>query len=361
MSDGKEEPPAAGGRFIIFRQGQFGDTLVAFPVIDALHSLYPSTPVIYCSNIYTRGKKMIHASDVTQLSPYIKETVSYEFEDSFIKKYLKLRKRLKVTREDVLVYLPYSTVKRYQVIRDWFFFKLLNFRKLKCFKETWEWARAYKSTVKNKSKTGGLPKESERMLSFLRSAGIPAEFSGTCSLNYDGDWAEQKWHEWGLNGREVLAVCPGSKMQSKCWPLERYIEVGRKWHERTGMGLVVVGGPEEAPQAEEVISHWPGYGFSACGVTLAQTAAVLSRARGYCGNDTGSMHLAAIMGIPCVAVFSSREPAELWHPIGENHIVLRKDVECRHCNLQTCDKTPPLCLDWITVEEVLDALRFVMS
>jgi len=197
------------------------------------------------------------------------------------------------------------------------------------------------------------------MLGFLRSAGILEEFSGRCSLKCDEDWAERKWDEWNLNGKKVLAVCPGSKMQSKRWPIERYIKVGYEWHKRTGMVLVVVGGPEEAEMANEIVNHWPGYGFSACGATLSQTAAVLLRTQAYCGNDTGSMHLAALLGIPCVAIFSAREPAKLWYPLGENHVILRKEVDCKHCNLENCNTTPPLCLDKISVEKVLNALTKV--
>ena len=337
------------GRIVIFRQGQFGDTLVVFPVIEALHRLHPHRPLVYCTNLF-RLNKYVQGHDVAKLSPYIKEIVTYSVEDSVIRKYLKLKKSLKVRKDDLLIYLPYSSVKRHLILRDWIFFKALNFKNMICFKETWKWTYVYEKA------NSILPKESERMLGFFRSAGIPVEFSGRCSLNCDEDWAERKWNEWGLNGKKVLAVCPGSKMQSKRWPMERYIKVGHEWHKRTGMTLVVVGGPEEAKMANEIISHWYGYGFSACGASISQTAAILSRAQTYCGNDTGSMHLAAILGIPCVAIFSSREPPELWHPFGKNHIVLRKDVDCKNCNLETCNTTPPLCLDKISVEEVLDAL-----
>lgn len=336
-------------RIILFRQSRIGDTLVTFPLIEALHKLYPDTQLIYCTQHF-EADKHLQGHDVARMSPYVDKVVTYAFRDSILEKYFKLKKDLKVHKHDLLIYLPYSRVQRYQVIRDWLFFRALNFKNMVCFKETWDWTYVYER------KDRELPMESDRMLDFVRSSGIPVEFSGTCSVDCDKQWAELKWNEWGLNGNKVLAICPGSRMSAKRWPIECYIELGQRWHALTGMALVIIGGPEETVMAKEIISHWPGYGFSACGADLRQTAAILSRVRAYCGNDTGAMHLAAILGIPCLAVFSSREPASLWHPIGKNHIVLREEVDCRHCNLEDCHTSPPLCLDKISVEMVLDGL-----
>ncbi len=343
------------GRIIVFRQGQFGDTLVAFPVIESLHHLYPEIPLVYCTNHF-KSNKYVQGQDVAQLSPYIKGIITYNVEDPVTTKYIGLKKSLNVSKHDLLIYLPYSTVRRYQIVRDWVFFKALNFKHMICFKENWNWTYVYES------KKCQLPKESERMLGFLRLAGIPVEFSGPCSvINCDKDWAERKWSEWGLTGKRVLAMCPGSKMQSKRWLMKRYIKVGCEWHKRTGMPLIIVGGPEEAELAGEIINHWRGYGFSVCGASLSQTAAILTRVEAYCGNDTGSMHLASVLGIPCVALFSARECPELWYPMGNNNIVLSSEVPCANCKLVQCYTSPPKCLELISVGQVLDALEKVWN
>jgi len=340
-------------RIIIFRQGQFGDTLVTFPVIEALHHLHQEIPFVYCTNHF-KSNKYVQGRDVALLNPHIKEIITYNVEDSVIEKFLKLKICLKVCKDDLLIYLPYSTVKRYQVVRDWIFFKALGFKNMICFRETWNWTYIYEKKEKD------LPKESDRMLDFLNSAGMPVKFSGSCSLNYDREWAEQKWKEWGLNGREVLAVCPGSKMQSKRWPMERYINVGQEWHKRTGMALVIVGGPAETELAKQILSHWQGYGFSICGATLSQLAGVLKKVKAYCGNDTGSMHLAALLDIPCVAIFSARARERLWHPFGGWNAVLRTDVLCSTCMLEDCHTSPHTCLEKISVEDVLGSLEAIL-
>jgi len=336
-------------RIVVFRQGQFGDTVIIFPLIEALNRLYPNTPIFYCTNHF-KSDKYVQGDDVIRMSPHIKKIVTYNMEDSILKKCMKLKKDLCAGEKDLLIYLPYGTYKRWQIVRDWIFFKIINFKKMICFEEMWNWTYIYEK------KNCELPKEPERMLEFVRSAGMPVQLPEHCSLKYDENWAEQKWMEWGFDKKKVIAICPGGKMQSKRWPIARYIEVCRRWHKRTGMAFVVVGGPEETDMAKEIVSHLSGYVFSACGATLKQTAALLSRVQAYCGNDTGSMHMAAVLGISCAAIFSSRELPKRWYPIGENHIVLRKKIDCENCNLEICYKTPPPCLDNISVEEVLEAL-----
>ena len=71
-------------------------------------------------------------------------------------------------------------------------------------------------------------------------------------------------------------------------------------------------------------------------------------------NDAGSMHLAAHLGIPTVAIFGSTEPA--WTgPLGKGHEVIRHHVPCSPCFLRQC----PLdfsCMTKITPLEVAGAV-----
>src|SRR5256714_13725108 len=71
-------------------------------------------------------------------------------------------------------------------------------------------------------------------------------------------------------------------------------------------------------------------------------------------NDTGTMHLAALVGVPTVAIFGSTEP-RLTGPLGDSHLVLRHQVECSPCFLRTC----PIdfrCMKAVTVQEVVAAV-----
>ena len=53
-------------------------------------------------------------------------------------------------------------------------------------------------------------------------------------------------------------------------------------------------------------------------------------------NDTGTMHLAAALGVPTVAIFGSTEP-DFTSPIGgDAHRVIRHKVDCSPCFKREC-------------------------
>jgi ADP-heptose:LPS heptosyltransferase len=85
--------------------------------------------------------------------------------------------------------------------------------------------------------------------------------------------------------------------------------------------------------------------------SLAELFGELQRCQLLLTNDTGTMHLAAHLGVPTVAIFGSTEPA-LTGPLGEGHLVIRHQVECSPCFLRTC----PIdfrCMERVKVVDVV--------
>ena len=85
--------------------------------------------------------------------------------------------------------------------------------------------------------------------------------------------------------------------------------------------------------------------------SLAELIGELQRCQLLLTNDTGTMHLAAHLGVPTVAIFGSTEPA-LTGPLGEGHLVIRHQVECSPCFLRTC----PIdfrCMERVKVVDVV--------
>jgi glycosyltransferase involved in cell wall biosynthesis len=69
-------------------------------------------------------------------------------------------------------------------------------------------------------------------------------------------------------------------------------------------------------------------------------------------HDSGPMHLAATMGVPCVAIFSARAKPGEWFPRGDHHTVLYHKTPCWDCGLEECIEKEKLCILSITVDEV---------
>ena len=147
-------------------------------------------------------------------------------------------------------------------------------------------------------------------------------------------------------------------MQSKRWPAERYAEaISRLGEEHPSLAFAIIGDARDRPVADSILRKAKERMASAVGASLLQTSSLLARSCLYLGNDTGPMHMAALHGVPCVAVFSERDRKGKWHPFGKGHSVMRAEVPCVGCMLRECFAVPPVCLSAIGVEEVVAAVR----
>jgi len=81
----------------------------------------------------------------------------------------------------------------------------------------------------------------------------------------------------------------------------------------------------------------------------------------YLGHDSGPIHLAAAAGVPCVGIYSARNPAGTWFPYGNRHRVILHDVPCAGCKLSECTVYAKRCITSITVAEVLAAVEDLLQ
>lgn len=101
-----------------------------------------------------------------------------------------------------------------------------------------------------------------------------------------------------------VAMQLGASEQRRQWPAQYFAAVGDNlWRERK-LCPILLGSPAEHPLAEAYAQQAQGPFVDAVGKTdLTQLAALLSRSRMLLTNDTGTMHLAAGLGVTCLAIF----------------------------------------------------------
>ena len=156
-----------------------------------------------------------------------------------------------------------------------------------------------------------------------------------------------------------IAVCAGAEYgPAKRWPPEKFAEVVQCVSDATASRWQLVGTAKDRPVAAEVaaLCENPANVENLCGeTTLAQLIAILRESDALLTNDTGTMHLAALLGVRTVAIFGSTEPA-LTGPLGAGHSVVRKRAECSPCFLREC----PIdfrCMREIETATVIATLR----
>ena len=156
-----------------------------------------------------------------------------------------------------------------------------------------------------------------------------------------------------------VGLCPGAEYgAAKRWPVERYRAVMDRVSAEHDLTWVIVGTAKEAPLGEKLAHSFTGRVENLCGKTsLQELIEELKRLHLLLTNDTGTMHLADLLGVPVVALFGSTEPA-LTGPTATTsppHRILRHKVECSPCYLREC----PLdfrCMNGLTVETVTSAV-----
>ncbi|MDX1501009.1 MAG: lipopolysaccharide heptosyltransferase II [Thermoanaerobaculia bacterium] len=161
-------------------------------------------------------------------------------------------------------------------------------------------------------------------------------------------------------GGPRVGLFPGAAFgPSKRWPEGRFGELARTLRRRIdGARLVIVAGPGEVWLAvkvhEAVARATPVVGPD---LDLADLAAVLGRLDLLITNDSGPMHLAAALGVPCLALFGPTDPRRTA-PSGEGHTVLWSHRWCSPCFRRRCPLVHHGCMKDHEVESVAEsALR----
>jgi ADP-heptose:LPS heptosyltransferase len=120
----------------------------------------------------------------------------------------------------------------------------------------------------------------------------------------------------------------------KRWEPARFAAVARALQRESGITSVVTWGPVDSERecAEQVVAAAGGSAvISPHTKGIATVLALLSRARLFVGCDSGPMHLAALVGLPIVAVFGPTDPVENVPFPGVPSRLLRQDVGCNPC------------------------------
>jgi heptosyltransferase-2 len=156
----------------------------------------------------------------------------------------------------------------------------------------------------------------------------------------------------------LVALAPAAAYgPAKEWPAASWGVLVDLLAERHAAECVLVGAPSERARCEEVAGRCRAGALVAAGETsVGELVALLARADGFAGNDSGAMHVAGALGRPTVGVFGSTAPART-SPLGARTRVLYEGVACSPCLARTCRYGSYDCLARIPPEAVLGALR----
>ena len=382
-------------RVLIYRLGSLGDTVVALPAFHLVARAFPGAERRLLTNFPVQ-RKAPPAAAILEDSGTVDGYFRYSAGTRNLKELVRLWWEIVRWRPEVLVYLgPARGVDSAR--RDARFFRMCGIGRLIGVPVTEEMQANRQGMLASAvdGDWGLLPDDGWWEPEAARLARNIGEL-GDARLDDPASWdlrlteAEQRRAEevlaaagagggialeggaTGAAGRPAIAVCVGTKVQSKDWGRENWRALlARLAGVYPGYALVLLGAGDESEASEFAGDGWRqvaagqvdmGPVVNLCGVlTPRESAAVLARAAVFVGHDSGPMHLAAAVQTPCVAIFAARNKPRVWFPYGARHRVVYHRVDCWGCGLETCVVEGKKCLTSITVDEVVEQVRVVLG
>lgn len=161
----------------------------------------------------------------------------------------------------------------------------------------------------------------------------------------------------------LVGLAPGAEWgSSKRWPMQHWADLAHELRRRIpGVREAIFVGPKETWLGvrvhEESGKIHPLLGPD---LDLVGLAAALAHLDLLVTNDSGPMHLAAALGVPCVALFGPTDRRRTA-PAGDGHVVLDRELWCSPCFRRRCPLLHHGCLRGIGVDAVAAAAERALA
>ncbi len=151
----------------------------------------------------------------------------------------------------------------------------------------------------------------DRYLDVLQSLSIenPRRFVQISPPPSAQETIEHLWSEKKLVGKKLVGFFPGAGHPSRRWQLDNFAELAKQIERTENLQTMVFLGPEEIEMRGEVKEKFPAATLIVDKLTLSQLAAAMMRLAVLVSNDTGAMHVGALVGTPIVLLLDERAPS----------------------------------------------------
>lgn len=156
----------------------------------------------------------------------------------------------------------------------------------------------------------------------------------------------------------LVVVHPGGNWGMKRWPVYHFTRLIAELMKDGKVKVAISGSDQDVVLTEAIVSGLRRQPVILAGkVDLKQLMALMKRADCVVSADSGPLHIASSVGTNVIGIFGPTRP-EITGPRGSGRaVILQHDVGCnrRPCyNLECPDN---ICMQAVSVKEVLDAIR----
>lgn len=326
-------------KILIIQTAFIGDVILITPLIRALHELYPKAQL---DALVVPG-----AAKLLENNPHLNRVIPYAKRQTSL---WKMAAKLKNNGYQLAV-SPHSSGRTHLLL--W----LAGSKRRIGFDRSWlPWLLTDKiphPTNMHKIKKNLL------LLKFLS----PKEFDMQTEL-FPAVNDYQKADELAamFEGKPLIALAPGSIWATKCWLLERFVQLAAELV-RHGYGIVLIGAEsdrEKCCAVENAIAGESKAVLNLAGKTnLLESAALISKCSLMVCNDSGALHIANAMQTRVFAFFGPTVQSIGYYPFRDGDRVFETELNCRPCGShghQQCPLKHHDCMRRIEVQPVLEAV-----
>ena len=158
----------------------------------------------------------------------------------------------------------------------------------------------------------------------------------------------------------LVGIHPGAGSSIRQWPISYFAHLADLLIERNSAHVILFGGKEDKTLAAQICDqmHYKNKVVSLAGViSLEEFLAMVRSCHLFIGNNSGPCHIAGVMGVPTLTIFSGQVLPHEWHPIGDKTMSIRVGLHCAPCYKSLSEQCPYdlKCLKYLWPEKVLEA------
>lgn len=338
-------------RIILVRLDHIGDVLFVTPAIRTLKRGYPEAKLSFLGGSW--------AKEILEKNPWLDEIIVFDAP------WIKEGRMLRLGLREILSQARILRKKRFDLgvafRPDFHDLWLLWLGKVK-------WRVGYGAGGGGFLLTHPVPyrfniHEIERNLALVKALGIEVVSKNPEVFTDERDRkkVEKLLREFRIKKEEFLiAIHPGARTQVKRWGEGKFAQLIDKINLNFLPQIILVGGKEERPLAEEVRRRCKIKPLNLCGLTsLRELFLLFKKCKLFIGGDSAPLHLAAAAGIWVVGIFSGVNRVSEFGAFTRKRMIIQKTLSCSPCRKTYC--AHPRCLKEIGVEEVYQKVEKVIN
>jgi len=345
-------------RILVYHNASLGDTIVALPALKLIRKVF-KTSTIFLLTVEHQNVKATQAEKILVNTNLIDGYILLQAQHKKLSRIIELRSEIQQFNPDILIYLnePRHLLR---LVRDQIMFTLFGVKKiigLQFQKQKRSVQALENGQYENISHFLGRKISNLGLIDFSDPSNFDLNLTST-----EHSEANKVLAQLNTN-RSTIGISIGTKFASNHWGDDRWKSflsaLATKYPDYQ---LVAIGSADEFNRMAMLLKPWGNRSLNLCGaLSIRESAAILARCAVFIGHDSGPIHLASSVRVPCVGIYGSRNLPGIWFPAGKSNQIIYTKINCQGCALSICTEKNNECIRSITPDAVIASVEKILT